>query len=511
MRADLPEGEDTFDLDESAALPDLSSLQGVGSVSTTEHQVVASYFDTADLALAQAGIALRRRTGGEDPGWQLELPLDGAWLEIAVPLGRAVRLPPVALRRVVAGVVRDDGLAHIVTIHTDRCVHTLYDERGDALGEVALDRVSTEPASSDAPGLSPMTWHEARLDLLAGSASLRRRASDLLASSGARRSGRHSELTRAVGDRLPPVQPVELPEPSRKGPAADLIQLRLLRQVAVLRQLDAWVRHDAPESVHDMRVTVRRLRHALASYRPFLDRAQGDALRDDLAWLAGLLGGPRDAEVLQDVLRTLVDAEPATLVRGPVRARIDLDFAERFETSRSDLLSGMTSRRYFDLLDRLTAFAEEPPWTEAAHRAARRVLPKRLDADWRRLRARVRAAGEADGTEAVEGAPDLHDVRKAAKRVRYAAEALVPVFGKDAARMVRAHERIQTVLGEHHDDVEAQAALLQIADSATAAGENAFTYGVLHAQVQAEGSRHVEEFEQAWRDAVATRDRHRVG
>jgi CHAD domain-containing protein len=511
MTADHREVEDKYDLDESSVLPDFCSLKGVKSVSTVEQQLVATYFDTADLALAQAGVVLRRRTGGEDAGWHLKLPMNGARLEIAVPLGRAVRTPPVALRRVVAGIVRDDGLAHVVTIRTDRRVHRLHDKRGEVLAELADDHVSTDPATTEAPGLAPITWREAEVELLSDNPTLLGDASDLMATLGVRRSDNVSKLSRAVGDRLPPAEPVELPTPRKKGPAADVIQLRLLTQVATLRELDAWVRHDAPESVHDMRVAVRRLRHALASYRPFLDRGQSEPLHDELGWLAALLGGPRDCEVLHHLLRTLVDDQPDALVRGPVRARIDRDFRRRFESSRADLLTGMTSPRYFDLIDRLEVFAQTPPWTDAAHQQARRVLPKRLEHDWKRLRTRVRAAGADGETEADEIAVELHDVRKAAKRVRYAAEALVPVFGKDAERIVKAHERIQTVLGDHHDDAEAETALLELADTAAAAGENAFTYGVLHARLELLSSDRAADFEDAWRRSVSTRDRHPLG
>ena len=511
MTADHREVEDKYDLDEASVLPDFCSLKGVESVSTVEQQLVATYFDTADLALAQAGVVLRRRTGGEDAGWHLKLPTNGARLEIAVPLGRAVRTPPVALRKVVAGIVRDHGLAHVVTIRTDRRVHRLHDKRGEVLAELADDHVSTEPASSEAPGLAPITWREAEVELLSDNPVLLGDASDLMATLGVRRSDHASKLARAVGDRLPPAEPMVLPRPRKKGPAADVIQLRLLTQVAALRQLDPWVRHDAPESVHDMRVTLRRLRHALASYRPFLDREQSEPLRDELGWLAGLLGGPRDCEVLHDLLRTLVDDQPDGLVRGPVRARIDQDFRRRFESSRAELLTGMTSRRYFDLVDHLESFARTPPWTDAALEQARRVLPQRLDHDWKRLRGRVRSAAADGDTESVEKAADLHDVRKAAKRVRYAAEALVPVYGKDAERVVKAHERIQTVLGDHHDDSEAETALVELADDAAAAGENAFTYGVLHARLELLRSDRAADFEDAWQRSVSTRDRHRLG
>src|SRR5215204_4705104 len=37
-------------------------------------QVAATYFDTADLRLAAAGLTLLRRTGGDDDGWHLTVP-----------------------------------------------------------------------------------------------------------------------------------------------------------------------------------------------------------------------------------------------------------------------------------------------------------------------------------------------------------------------------------------------------------------------------------------------------
>src|SRR4029077_20677976 len=151
MTADHREVEDKYDLDESSVLPDLSTLKGVKSVSTVEQQLVPMYVDTRDLALAEAGVVLRRRTGGEDAGWHLKLPMDGARLEIAVPLGRAFRPPPVALRRVVAGLVRDQVLVHVVTIRTDRRVHRLHDKRGDVLAELADDRGLTHAAKGEGP------------------------------------------------------------------------------------------------------------------------------------------------------------------------------------------------------------------------------------------------------------------------------------------------------------------------------------------------------------------------
>jgi CHAD domain-containing protein len=509
MTADHLEVEDKYHLDALTVLPDFRIMPGVASVSVIDHELEATYFDTGDLALARAGVTLRRRTGGEDAGWHLKLPTGTGRLEIVLPLGRAARNPPMALRTVVRELVRDSALSPVVVIRTERRVLRLRGKKGDVLAEVADDRVSAEPVTSEAPGLAPITWREAEVELVSGKLSLLVRASDLMASVGARRSPSPSKLVQALGDRLPRPAPPR-PEPGKKSPAADVIQLRLLTQVTALRHQDPWVRHDAPEAVHDLRVSVRRLRHGLASYRTFLDPEQTEPLREELRWLADLLGGPRDAEVLVRLLRGLVDREPESLVRGPVRARIEGDFLRRYDETRAGLLAAMDSDRYFDLVDRLQALADQPPWSDAAAKKAGRALSQALDDDWKRLRGRVLRAAEARSS-GTEEPGDLHDVRKAAKRVRYAAEALVPLPGKGAVRMVRVHERMQDALGDHHDDAEAQAALLRLADAARAAGEDTFTYGLLHARLQARSADHVAAFDDAWQDSITARARHRVG
>lgn len=58
-------------------------------------RLAATYFDTADLRLAAAGLTLRRRTGGDDAGWHLKVPAGtGSRSEVRLPLGRAARTVP---------------------------------------------------------------------------------------------------------------------------------------------------------------------------------------------------------------------------------------------------------------------------------------------------------------------------------------------------------------------------------------------------------------------------------
>ena len=78
--------------------------------------------------------------------------------------------------------------------------------------------------------------------------------------------------------------------PTRDGPASQVVQARLRRQIKVIRRYDPLVRRDAPDAVHKMRVAVRRLRNALATYRPLFVREQSEPVREELKWLAAELG-----------------------------------------------------------------------------------------------------------------------------------------------------------------------------------------------------------------------------
>ena len=88
--------------------------------------------------------------------------------------------------------------------------------------------------------------------------------------------------------------------------------------------------------------------------------------------------------------------------------------------------------RYFALLTALDELAASPPWTPLAEDPVNTVLPRLLRRDWRRLRKRVALVGAATDQHGRDVA--LHESRKAAKRLRHAAEAARPVLGKDAKR-----------------------------------------------------------------------------
>jgi CHAD domain-containing protein len=95
----------------------------------------------------------------------------------------------------------------------------------------------------------------------------------------------------------------------------------------------------------------------------------------------------------------------------------------------------------------------------------------------------------------------LHDVRKAAKRLRYALEAVEPVFGKPAKKLRKKTKKLQRPLGDRQDMVVLLPELRRLAVSAYAAAENAFTFGRLHAIVEAR----VGKFEREYLDRKGTK------
>ncbi len=470
--------ETKYDVDEHAILPALHELPGVASVAQpVELQLEAVYFDTPALDLAAAKVTLRRRTGGEDDGWHVKLPVSsGERLEIQHPLGRAVRKVPIQVLRSVRVHVRDNELVPVVTLATRRIVHRLLDADGEVLAEVSDDEVtSTVDGTTE-------TWREWEIELVNGELDLLEAAEPVLRAAGAAPASGPSKLARALGDRVPQKPSWQLPA---KPSTADLFRAYAAAQVKAIHLRDPEVRRDLPDSIHKMRVATRRLRSALATYRPVVDREAGDLLRAELKWFAGELGGARDAEVMQEHFKTAVAAQPVELVMGPVGDIIDTHLRSTYKAARVEALAALESERYFRLLDSLDELLADPPLVDGKPRKAAKQLPELLDHDWKRMRKSVRRMEAAEDAAAQDH--ELHETRKAAKRLRYAAESAEPVLGTEATALAGRAEQVQEVLGDHQDSVVARELLRGLAVQVFLDGGNPFTFGRLHAAEEHRG------------------------
>jgi CHAD domain-containing protein len=464
--------ERTYSPGPEVGLPDLATVSGVDRVGEPRVDTLeATYFDTVELALARAGVSLRRRSGGADEGWHLKVPSGDGRDERQLPLGQSERRPPRQLGDAVLGWSRGAPLVAVATIETRRTTYQLFGADDRVLAEVADDEVHGTRADGETS-----SWHEWEVELVDGDPDLLDAADTVMESHGVRRSEVERKIARVLGDRVPAPPRLRKPKPGK--PATRVVQARLAAQVEALACRDVRARAGEPEGVHKARVACRRLRAALATFRPFLDREVTDPLRDEIRWLARSLGEARDATVVHQRLGSLLRSEPRELIAGPVALRLRSTYA-----GRAGAPAALTDPRYYELRAALDRLVAEPPWTEKADRPARDVLPKRVRKEWKRLRRKHAAVEDAEGPAARDEA--LHDVRKAAKRLRYAAEALEPVCGKDARKLARAAKAFTSYLGERQDTVSSREELVLLARAALDAGEPTFTYGRMHAREEA--------------------------
>jgi CHAD domain-containing protein len=288
-------------------------------------------------------------------------------------------------------------------------------------------------------------------------------------------------------------------KPGRGATSAQVVLAYLGTHAARLQALAPQVQRGAPGSVHQMRVTARRLRGTLGSFPMVLPREATGRLREDLKWLEAVLGEARDLEVTGRRLEAGLSGYPPELVLGPARARIRAHFAPREAAAREAISAALAAPRFAALVDELHAFLARPPAGGRAAAPAGDVLPAAVARAWRRTRRRMRRAERTRSAMARDAA--LHEARKAARRARYAAEALEPVYGKSARRFVRKMKAVQSALGGHQDAVIARAAAREIGIRAHLAGESAFSFGLLCEREHQRCLKSRERARRAWRHA----------
>lgn len=487
--------------------PAVDAVAPVSDGEETRQRLVATYFDTADLRLAAAGLTLRRRTGGDDAGWHLKVPAGpDTRSEVRLPLGRS-RTVPAALRRMVRARTSGAALQPVAEIVTDRSVRRLVDATGHVLAEVADDRVVARrlpPADGSAAG-STTEWREIEVEVDEAATDLLTVVDVRLRERGLRESPSSSKLARVLGVEGRTGRSGTSGKQSRKTAGGQVVLAHVREQVDQIKAQDLPVRLDAPDSIHKMRVATRRLRSALTTFAPLVDPGVVRSLRGELKWLAGELGAARDAEVMRDRVRAAVAAESEVLHLGPVADAASEELAQAYRDAHDRVLAELDGDRYHRLLTALDAVVSAPPFTEEAAVPAGKVLPRLVARSYAVVRRIVKAADATPPGEAREEL--LHDARKAAKQARYAGESVAGVFGKDAAAFAEAMEAVQEALGEHQDSVLTRERLRDLAMHATSNGV-AFLYGRLHALEEARAEQMQQHFDAAWK-AAARKSLHR--
>ncbi|MGZ8581975.1 MAG: CYTH and CHAD domain-containing protein [Actinomycetota bacterium] len=483
------EREAKFEVGHDFRMPDLSSLDDAmrGEVGTTE-RFVSTYHDTDDLRLVRWGASLRYRT---TEGWAVKLPRS---VEGSIVVRQEHTFdggpgrPPAEASDLVRGLVRGGATGPVVRLQTirhrmrvtrtadDRLVSEVVDDEVSVLeGRRIVERfreIEVELADDvDPSAIAPIV--------------------DLLADAGVRISEPIPKVVRALGARAQAPPDVFVSDVGPSSTVEEVVRWAIAMSTRRLMQHDPVVRLGVdPEGVHQTRVATRRIRSDLRTFRSLLERDWRDELRGELGWLGAELGGVRDCDVLGERLREDAlllpddDATNVSKVLDRLRARHD--------AARAEMLSAMREPRYVALLDALVAAAADPRvLDEMAGSQAADVMGVVMEAPWGHLKKLC------DGLGPGSADAELHQARIRAKRVRYAAEVLTPVFGKPARAFARRAEMLQQVLGSHQDAVMAISWLRDQASGSTP--RVAFTAGRL-AGIE---STVRDEARRAWPDAWA--------
>ncbi|MBI5516056.1 MAG: CHAD domain-containing protein [Deltaproteobacteria bacterium] len=219
----------------------------------------------------------------------------------------------------------------------------------------------------------------------------------------------------------------------------------------VLRALDGDLAARLPRladpadarAVHDVRVTLRRVRVALRLSRPLFGRFLADEVRAGFAGFQRATGTLRDDEVLLDTVRGL-GLPDAALTRWCAQ-RLRRQRALRRAAVR--LSQGPALARARGLLWFLTELPTRPRRAQGLHHFAAAAV--------KRQARRVRDLGEVALTDPT----GLHALRIAYKRLRYALVLLAPGLPEDAHARAREASRHQDALGAAHDLTVALAAV----------------------------------------------------
>ena len=465
-----------------------------------ELTVADIYFDTPDLRLRHCAIGLRvRRVNG---GWiqnmksgtsvQGGLHTRHEWESpVAGPAPELTRLRALVddkhvRRGVLAAPSLEQRLAPVFTTRVKRMVWDLRLEAGDRI-ECALDYGRLECGDKKTP------ISELELELKSGDPAHLFDLAIALQRDIPLHIGNHSKADRGYA-LLAARSPIAVKATSlvlsanmTVEQAFQAIASNCITHMQANAEGVASV-HDV-ESVHQMRVGMRRLRSALGMFKGLLHLP--DELQQELDWLAGQLGDARDWDVLTGATLPAVARDMANPAQVTDVQRAATDKAHELHVAAA-LAAG--SARYTRLVLSTTRWVQAMGWhdDETATDAMRKRLTKPvikfahkiLKRDQHRLQ--TRAANLRAATPEAR-----HRVRIAAKKTRYAAEFFTSLFARKTVRpYIKGLAGLQDELGFLNDASVADRLLNELSASQPQLEADAsFVRGFLAARIKNDDKR----------------------
>lgn len=423
----------------------LRLLAGLKAARRRHRAVSIIWHDTADGALVAEGLVLATQGGT----WRLErlLPGEEAWppggvapvIEQAAALDRLAHPLPADQRPI----ARFDGSLDVLALRRegmDLTLELLHGRAGWARHRQPACRVRLE--GEDAAVLALATELAGALDLEVPTRCL---AAEAI----------------GVAQARPPADRHDGPPRLRAGlRVGEAFVLAVGQLTDVILAQARHVLNGGPdtEPVHQLRVAVRRLRSAIAVFRPAVACPTVDAANHALKALADRLGPARDWDVFV--------AETAAAVSAALPEDAGLRVLQRTagrqrRAAYTALRQSLREAEFRRLGVALAGLAGSTAWQHGLEPAQQEVLGQPLEAfGAQALRRRLRRLTEAGETIEHLDAAALHIVRLRAKRMRYAAELFAPLYsGKATRRFLRRLAALQDRLGVLNDGAVADGLL----------------------------------------------------
>ncbi len=206
------------------------------------------------------------------------------------------------------------------------------------------------------------------------------------------------------------------------------------------------------ESLHQMRIGLRRMRAAIALFGDLVEAEDRDRIVEELRWVTRELGPARELDVFAADVLPLLDAEHPDPDEGAARRR---EFAERHQAAYARARGSVRSDRFRGALLDLAEWVEVGAFAPGEDGAATvdRPVAEYIKSELKRLRKQIRKRGVELESLSV-GA--LHKLRIRAKRLRYATEFFAGTFPSEKAQKRRiaslaALKDLQDALGGIND------------------------------------------------------------
>jgi inorganic triphosphatase YgiF len=412
---------------------------------------VSTYFDTPKHDLHSAGFSLRiRRIGRVRVQTVKAKGAEAAGLFVRPEWERKVRTnQPVLDDHDPVGAVlgkKADDLAGLFATNVERQTWDLAE--GDTSIEVALDRGEIVADDRRTPlcevELEQKTGSPAALFALA-------RRIDAVAPVRVGVLSKCERGYRLLGQAQGAIkaEPILLERGTTAAVAFQHIARACLRQFRLNEAVLLEQRNT--EALHQARVALRRLRSAFSIHRAMLEDDRFDRLSQELRWLATQLGDARNLDALIE-----------RVAPGPVRDAIEQARGQAYDTVETVLRSDRERHLMIDLIEWI-AFGDwlrQPDTQTLRDQPARRFAARALDRFRRKIKDNGRNLADLDDEE-------RHQVRKAAKKLRYTAEFFTALYDRKGEkrprkRFIAALEELQDHLGALNDLAVAPAILTRL-------------------------------------------------